>query len=89
VAEVWAIVIVGAVLALVTAAILTWRHGRARHGVIGASIGAIGGMLGAFLILTSRLDVVPDALEGWAVATLIVTGSLGLIVVTWLRWARR
>jgi hypothetical protein len=87
-AQVWAIVILGVLLALVTAALLSWTGGRTRHALVGVAIGAAGGLTGAFLILDSRMDVIPDGAEGAAVAVLIVLGSLGLIMVTLLRWTR-
>lgn len=87
--QIWAIGIVGVMLVLFTAGLLRWTQQRGRHAAIGVSIGALGGAVGAFLILRPRFDVVPDAAEDVAVAALIVLGSLGLIMITWVRWTRR
>ncbi len=87
-AQIWAIVILAALLALVTAVVFNWTDGRGRRAMFGVVVGAAGGLAGAFLILDSRMDVVPDWAEGVAVAVLVVLGTVALIMVTWLRWIR-
>jgi hypothetical protein len=84
-AQVWAIVILGVLLALIAAAVFAWSRSRPRHAVIGIGIGAICGLAGAFLIINQQMDVVPDTAEGVLVSAIIVVVSLVLITLTWLR----
>jgi hypothetical protein len=85
---VWTIVLAVVVLALVIAALFTWPAARSRRATVGAIIGAAAGAMGAFLILRPEVDLVPDAAEGIAIAILIVLGTVGLGMITWLRWTR-
>lgn len=83
-AQVWATVIV----ALILAGIFGLMRSRPRSAVIGVAIGAVCGLAGGFFIVRQQVDVIPDTVEAAIVALLVVLGSLGLIIITWLRWTR-
>ena len=87
-AQLWALVIVTVILVLFISLAFTWRHRASAHAVLGVGIAAVCGLAGAFLIVRREMDVIPDTVEGIAAAVLIVVGSLGLIMMTWLHWVR-
>lgn len=84
----WTALISAVGLGLIAALLLS--RARPRVGGVGMAVlvGGAAGIAGAAVILGPRLDLVPDDLERLAAATLIVLGSLGLIIATWLRSTR-
>lgn len=87
-AQVWAVVIIAAVLVLFMGLVFSWRLRSPSRAGLGIGIAAVCGLAGAFLIVRQQMDLVPDSVEAIAVAVLIVVGSVGLIMMTWLHWVR-
>lgn len=80
----WTILIATVLLGLAATLVVS----RIRPGAAGfliAAAAATAGVVGALVIVAPRMDLVPDDLERLAAAGLIVLGSLGLIIATWLR----
>lgn len=87
-AQLWAVVITALILVLFASAAFSWRRQPSNHLRLGIGIAAVCGLAGAFLIIPQSMDVVPDSFEGVVAGVLIVLGSLGLIMMTWLNWVR-
>jgi hypothetical protein len=84
----WTAVIAAVGLGLLGALVLSRPHPRIGGVITATLIGGAAGIVGAIVILGPRMDLVPDELERIAAAVLIVLGSLGLIIATWVRSTR-
>jgi ABC-type uncharacterized transport system permease subunit len=87
-AQQWGFIIAGAFLLLTVTAVLARSRDRGPGPLAGIILGAVCGLVAAFVIIQPRLDVVPDTLEPLGVAVVVVLVSLGLIMLTWRRGLR-
>jgi hypothetical protein len=84
----WTVIIAAVSLGLLAGLVVS--RGRPRGaGPLVTIAAAAAGVAGALVILGPRVDLVPDDIERLAVVGLIVLGSLGLIIATWIRAARQ
>jgi hypothetical protein len=84
----WVLLIVFATLLVTFTGIVARARGERRGPFGGVIVGAVCGLVAAFVIVQPRLDMVPDELEPLGVLAIIVIVSLGLIMLTWRRWMR-
>jgi hypothetical protein len=84
----WTILIAGVALGLIAAVLLSWRQYRSSSLASIILVGGASGLAGAAVILGPRMDLVPDELERLGALVLVMLGSLGLIIATWLRSTR-
>ena len=73
------------VMVLATVAVLN-RSGRITWLQVGVGIGI--GLLGAFLVLISRTDLIPDVTEDSLERIAVITVTIVAVIGTWYRIAR-
>jgi len=74
------------VLVIVAAVTLLGRRGRITWLQVAIGIGI--GLLGAFLVLTSQTDLIPDAPEDSLERVAVIAVTVAAVVGTWYRIAR-
>ncbi|OGN88266.1 MAG: hypothetical protein A2X23_04300 [Chloroflexi bacterium GWC2_73_18] len=63
-------------------------HAPSRSTGLQLALGLVPGVLGTFLVLVSRVDLVPDELEAAAIPVLVVLITVGAVMVTIYRFRR-
>lgn len=63
-------------------------HAPSRSTRLQLALGLVPGVLGTFLVLVSRVDLVPDELEAAAIPVLVVLITVGAVMVTIYRFRR-
>ena len=78
----------GVVIVLVVVAAVTLLGRRGRITGLQVAIGIGIGLLGAFLVLTSQTDLIPDAPEDSLERVAVIAVTVAAVVGTWYRIAR-
>ena len=78
--------LIAGTLAIILAVFVLDRRGRI--GSLQISLGLLIGVVGAFIVLVSRVDLVPDGPEDGLQRLFVIVVTVGAILGTWFRIAR-